>query len=121
VEQLCQFGSHDHGDAILAVHNQPYARSGVVFVVLLTVGSVSANQPVVPPSHVSEFILEGRKELLPPQPEDAAVVTSKQGPVRTHHGGPPRGEDVGLWNAPQPTTLRVASLTHISEGCVERR
>ena len=92
--------------------------------------------------NVSEFILEGPKELLqqikelhnghndqvqgiatvppPPQPEDAAVVTSKKGPVRITAG---RREEktLGPRNAPQPIKLRVASLTHISEGCVERR
>jgi hypothetical protein len=89
----------------------------------------------------SEFILDGPKEMLrqikelhdghydeiagvatvppPPQDEDAAVVTSKKGPVRIAAGR--RDEKgVGIRSAPQPLRLRVASLTHFSEGCVER-
>ena len=91
--------------------------------------------------NASEFVLEGPKELLrqikelhsghndeiagvatvpPPQDEDAAVVTSKKGPASITAGR--RDEkSFGLRNAPQPIKLRVASLTHISEGCVERR
>ena len=155
-------------------------------VVLLTVCSVSAQQPVVPlpqapipPSssrgkstqhkiavrgcvqngrlkipqslsaelpfdtlNVTDFILEGPKEMLqqiqeqhnrhydeiegiatvppPPQDEDSAVVTSKKGPVRITAGR--RDEkSLGVRNAPQSIRLRVASLTHFSEGCVERR
>ena len=154
-------------------------------VVLLTVCSGSAQQPIVPPPqqpvptpnsrvksrqhqivvqgcvrngrlriadsvardlpfemlNVSEFILDGPKEMLrqikelhnghddeiagiatippPPQDEDAAVVTSKKGPARITAGR--RDEkSVGVRNAPQPIRLRVASLTHINEGCVER-
>ena len=92
--------------------------------------------------NVTDFILEGPKEMLrqiqdqhnghydeiegnatvppPPQDEDAAVGTSKKGPVRITAG---RRDEKGLGvrNAPQPIKLRVASLTHISEGCVERR
>jgi hypothetical protein len=92
--------------------------------------------------NVSEFVLEGPKELLqqitelhnghydeiagvatvppPPQDEDAAVVTSKKGPV-TITAGRRDEKSFGARNAPQPIKLRVASLTHISEGCAERR
>ena len=92
--------------------------------------------------NASEFILEGPKELLqqikelhnghndeitgvatvppPPQDEDAAGVTSNKGPVRITAGR--RDEkSLGLKNAPQSIKLQVASLTHISEGCAERR
>lgn len=92
--------------------------------------------------NVTDFILEGPKEMLrqiqeqhnghydeiegiatvppPPQDEDAAVVTSKKGPVGLTTGR--RDEKgVGVRNAPQQIKQRVASLTHISEGCVERR
>jgi hypothetical protein len=55
---------------------------------------------------------------MPPQDEDAAVVTSKKGPVRITAGRREKG--VGLRNAPQPIRLRVVSLTHVNEGCVER-
>jgi hypothetical protein len=91
--------------------------------------------------NVSEFILDGPKEMLrqikelhdghydeiagvatippPPQEEDAAVVTSKKGPVRITAGR--RDEkSSGVRNAPQAIRLRVASLTHINEGCVAR-
>jgi hypothetical protein len=157
-----------------------------LLIVLLTVCSVSAQKPIVPPPqqpipkpatrgkstrhnvvvqgcvrngrlqvansfvrdlpfemlNVSEFILDGPKEMLrqikelhdghyeeiagvatvppPPQDEDAAVETSKKGPVRISAGR--RDEKgVGIPNAPQPIKLRVASLTHVSEGCVGRR
>jgi hypothetical protein len=157
-----------------------------LLIVLLTVCSVSAQKPIVPPPqapipeprsrgkstqhkiavrgcvqngrltipqsliaelpfetlNVTDFILEGPKEMLrqiheqhnghydeiegvatvppPPQDEDAAVATSKKGPVRITAG---RRDEKGLGvrNAPQHIRLRVASLTHISEGCVERR
>ena len=57
---------------------------------------------------------------MPPQDDDAAVVTSKKGPVRITAGR--RDEkSLGVRNAPQQIKLRVASLTHLSEGCVERR
>src|SRR5678815_1603685 len=92
--------------------------------------------------NASEFVLEGPKELLqqikelhsghndeiagvatvppPPQDEDAAVVKKKKGPVSITAGR--RDEkSFGLRNAPVPIKLRVASLTHISEGCVEQR
>jgi hypothetical protein len=91
--------------------------------------------------NVSEFILEGPKELLrqiqeehkghydeiagvatvppPPQDEDAAVVTSKKGPIQITAGR--RDEKAfGTKNAPQMIRLRVASLTHINAGCVAR-
>ena len=157
-----------------------------VVVVLLTIGPLGAQQPIVPPPqqpipkpatrgkstrhnvvvqgcvrngrlqvadsfvrdlpfdmlNVSEFILDGPKEMLrqikelhdghydeiagvatvppPPQDEDEAVETSKKGPVRISAGR--RDEKgVGIPNAPQPIKLRVASLTHVSEGCVGRR
>jgi pentatricopeptide repeat protein len=157
-----------------------------LLIVLLAVGSVGAQQPIVPPAqqpipepaargkstqhnivvrgcvrngrlkvadsvlkelpfemlNASEFLLEGPKEVLqqikelhnghddeiagiatvppPPQDEDAAVVTSKKGPVSITAGR--RDEkSLGARNAPQPIKMRVASLTHISEGCVERR
>lgn len=92
--------------------------------------------------NVSEFVLEGPKEMLlqikelhnghydeiqgvatippPPQSEDAAVVTSKKGPV-TLTAGRRDEKSFGARNAPQSIKLRVASLTHISEGCVARR
>jgi hypothetical protein len=92
--------------------------------------------------NVSEFILEGPKEMLqqikelhnghydeiegmatvppPPQSEDAAVVTSKKGPV-TITTGRRDEKSFGARNAPQSIRLRVASLTHISEGCAARR
>ena len=102
--------------------------------------SVAANLPFET-LNVSEFILEGPKELLrqineqhkghydevagiatvppPPQDEDAAVVTSKKGPIHITAGR--RDEKgVGIKSAPQPIKLRVASLTHISEGCISR-
>ncbi len=93
--------------------------------------------------NTSEFLLEGAKEVMqqikelhnghndeitgvatvpppPPQDEDAAVVTSKKGPVSITAGR--RDEKAfGLKNPPQPIKLRVSTLTHISEGCVERR
>jgi hypothetical protein len=154
-------------------------------VILLTVGTLAAQKPIVPPPlrpipapatrakptqhkivvqgcvqngrltisnsatdslpfdmlNVSEFILEGPKELLrqiqeqhnrhddeiagiatvppPPQDTDAAVETAKKGPVRITAGR--RDEkSLGARSAPQQIKLRVASLTHISEGCVER-
>jgi hypothetical protein len=91
--------------------------------------------------NVTDFILEGPKELLqqiherhnghydeiegiatvppPPQDEDATVVTSKKGPVSITAGR--RDEkSFGVRNAPQSIKLRVASLTHINEGCVAR-
>jgi hypothetical protein len=91
--------------------------------------------------NVTEFILEGPKEMLrqikeqhnghydelngiatvppPPQDEDAAVVSSKKGPVNITAGR--RDEkSLGVRNAPQSIRLRVASLTHINEGCVAR-
>ena len=91
--------------------------------------------------NVSEFILEGPKELLkqiqeqhnrhydeiagiatvppPPQDQDATVQTAKKGPVRITAGR--RDEkSLGAKSAPQQIRLRVASLTHISEGCVPR-
>jgi hypothetical protein len=91
--------------------------------------------------NISDFILEGPKELLrqireqhnghydeiegiatvppPPQEEDAAVVSSKKGPVRMTAGR--RDEkSSGVRNTPQSITLRVASLTHLNEGCVAR-
>ena len=92
--------------------------------------------------NASEFLLEGPKEVMqqikelhnghndeitgiatvppPPQDEDAAVVTSKKGAVSVTAG---RREEkaFGLKNPQQPIKLRVSSLTHISEGCVERR
>jgi hypothetical protein len=90
--------------------------------------------------NVSEFILEGPKELLkqiqeqhnrhydeiagiatappPPQDEDATVQTAKKGPVRITAGK--RDEKSFAKSAPQQIRLRVASLTHISEGCVPR-
>jgi hypothetical protein len=155
-------------------------------VVLLTIGPLGAQQPIVPPPlqpipqpnsrlkstrhnivvqgciqngrlrisdsvardlafeilNVRDFILEGPKELLqqirdlhnghydeiagiatvppPPQDEDAAVVTSKKGPVRITAGR--RDEQAfGVKNAPQSIKLRVASVTHINEGCVARQ
>ncbi len=90
----------------------------------------------------SEFVLEGPKEMLqkikeqhnghydeiegvatvprPPQNDDAGIATSKKGPV-TITAGRRDEKSLGVRNAPQPIKLRVASLTHISEGCVERR
>ena len=91
--------------------------------------------------NVSEFILEGPKEMLrqiqeqhkghydeiagiatvppPPQDEDATVQTAKKGPVRITAGQ--RDEkSFGTRSAPKQIRLRVASLTHISEGCVPR-
>jgi hypothetical protein len=91
--------------------------------------------------NVTDFILEGPKEMLrqiqdlhnghydeiaglatvppPPQDDDAAVVTSKKGPVRITAGR--RDEKaLGVKNAPQSIKLRVASVTHINEGCVAR-
>ena len=91
--------------------------------------------------NVSEFILEGPKEMLrqiqdrhnrhydeiagiatvppPPNETDAAVEADRKGPVRITVGR--RDEKaVGAKNAPQQIRLRVASLTHISEDCVER-
>jgi hypothetical protein len=92
--------------------------------------------------NVSEFILEGPKELLqqikelhnghydeiegiatvppPPQSEDAAVVTSKKGPI-TITTGRRDEQSFGARTAPRSIRLRVASLTHISEGCAARR
>jgi hypothetical protein len=91
--------------------------------------------------NVSEFILEGPKELLqqiqerhnrhddeiegvatvppPPNDVDAAVETSKKGPVRITAG---RRDAKGpvTDTAPRQIKLKVASLTHISEGCVAR-
>ena len=55
----------------------------------------------------------------PPQDEDAAVVTSKKGPVRITAGRRDEKATAGR-NAPRQIRLRVASLTHISEGCVAR-
>lgn len=92
--------------------------------------------------NVSEFILDGPKELLrqiqeqhnhhydeiagiatvppPPGDPDAAVETAKKGPVRITAGR--RDEkSLGGKGAPQQVKLRVASLTHISEGCVPGR
>jgi hypothetical protein len=91
--------------------------------------------------NVSAFVLEGPKELLrqieeqhnrhydeiagiatvppPPADSDAKVETYKKGPVRVTAG---RRDETAyrVRNAPQPITLKVASLTHISEGCVAR-
>jgi len=92
--------------------------------------------------NVSEFILDGPNELLrqireqhnhhydeiagivtvppPPGDPDAAVETAKKGPVRITAGR--RDEkSLGGKSAPQQVKLRVASLTHISEGCVPAR
>jgi len=154
--------------------------------VLLTIGPLTAQQPIVPPPqppipmpaargrstqhaisvkgcvrngrlrsadtvagdvvfttlNVSEFVLDGPKEMLlqikelhnghydeiqgvatvppPPQSEDATVVTSKKGPI-TITTGRRDEKSFGARNAPQSIKLRVASLTHISEGCVARR
>jgi len=68
--------------------------------------------------NVSEFILEGPKELL--QQIKAGVGTAKKGPV-TITAARRDEKAMGLPNAPQPVRLRVASLTHVSEGCVELR
>jgi hypothetical protein len=161
-------------------------RSAVpVVVVLLTVCTLTAQRPIVPPPqrpvpepatrqkptqhkvvvrgcvengrlkialqtapevpfdilNVSEFILEGPKEMLrqiedehqghydeidgvatvppPPNDSDAAVETVKKGPVRITAG---RRDEKGpvTDSASRPIRLRVASLTHISEGCVAR-
>ena len=160
------------------------ALAALVF--LLIVGSLSAQQPIVPPPqqpipapaargrptqhtiavkgcvrngrlreadsvakdlifetlNVSEFILDGPKELLqqikelhgghydeiagvatvppPPQEEDAGTGSSTKGPV-TISAGRRDEKAMGLRNPPQPVKLRVASLTHVSEGCVARR
>jgi hypothetical protein len=90
--------------------------------------------------NVSEFVLDGPKELLqqikelhnghydeiegiatvppPPQDEDVAVVSSKKGQSRITAG---RRDEKGLGvRNSQTIRLRVASLTHFSEGCVER-
>jgi hypothetical protein len=92
-------------------------------------------------AQVSEFILDGPKELLqqiqeqhnghydeiagiatvppPPNDSDAAVETAKKGPVRVTAGR--RDEkSLGPRSAPQQVKLRVASVTHVREGCVPR-
>jgi hypothetical protein len=103
--------------------------------------AVGAPEPSFDTLNVSEFILEGPKELLrqieeqhdrhydeiagvaivppPPNDSDAAVETVKKGPVRITAG---RRDEKGpvTGSAPQQIKLRVASLTHISEGCVAR-
>jgi hypothetical protein len=92
--------------------------------------------------NASEFILEGPKEMLrqlqeehqghydeiagvaivppPPNDSDTAVETVKKGPVRitagTRHDKGPVTD-----SAPRQIRLRVASLTHVREGCVARR
>ena len=92
--------------------------------------------------NVLEFILDGPKELLqqikelhnghydeiagvatvppPPQEEDAGTGSSTKGPV-TISAGRRDEKAMGLRNPPQPVKIRVASLTHVSEGCVVRR
>ena len=91
--------------------------------------------------NVLEFILEGPKELLqqiqeqhnghydeiegvatvppPPNDVDAAVETWKKGGVRVAAG---RRDEKGpvTQTAPRQIKLKVASLTHIEEGCVPR-
>jgi hypothetical protein len=91
---------------------------------------------------VSEFILEGPKEMLrqiqeqhkghydeiegiatvPPPPNDSStsVTTTKKGPVRVTVGSHDEKGPVVL-STPRPIKLRVASLTHLSEGCVARQ
>jgi len=90
---------------------------------------------------VSEFILDGPKELMqqlqeqhdkhydeiegiaivPPSPNGAttSVTTKKKGPVRVAVGS---REESGpaIVDAPRPITLRVSALTHLNEGCVPR-
>lgn len=92
--------------------------------------------------NASEFILEGPKEMLRqlqdehqghydeiagvatvPQTtndSDVGVETVKKGPVRITAG---RRDDKGpvIDNSSRPIRLRVASLTHINEGCVARQ
>jgi len=90
---------------------------------------------------VSEFILEGPKEMLrqiqeqhpghydeiegiatvPPPPNDSStsVTTTKKGPVRIAVGSHEEKGPVIL-SAPRPIKLRVGSLTHLNEGCVPR-
>lgn len=91
--------------------------------------------------NASDFILEGPKELLrqiqeqhhrhydeiaglatvppPPNETDATVESAKKGPIRITAGR--RDEKaLGSRSAPQPIKLRVASLTHISDGCAAR-
>jgi hypothetical protein len=90
---------------------------------------------------VSEFILEGPQEMLrqieeqhhrhydeiagvaivppPPNDTDAAVETVKKGPVKITAGRRDEKGPITGGSASQ-IRLRVASLTHISEGCVSR-
>ena len=108
----------------------------------LKIALSAALEPPFDMLNVSEFILEGPKEMLrqiqeqhhrhydeiagvaivppPPNDSDAAVETATKGPVRITAG---RRDDKGpvTGSAPSQIRLRVASLTHISEGCVARQ
>jgi hypothetical protein len=107
----------------------------------LKVAHAAAPEPSFDLLNASEFILEGPKEMLrqlqdehqrhydeiagvaivppPPSDSDVGVETVKKGPVRITAG---RRDDKGpvIDNSSRPIKLRVASLTHISEGCVSR-
>jgi hypothetical protein len=87
---------------------------------------------------VSEFILEGPRELMqqlqrqhnghydeiagivtvPPSPNrgTSEVSTKKLGPVRIGQGN--RSDSGPVAEPPRPLRLKVASLRHLSEGCV---
>jgi hypothetical protein len=90
----------------------------------------------------SEFILEGPRELMrqlqeqhdkhfdeiegvvtvPPSPHggSTSVTTKKVGPVRVGVGTHEESAPV-IVDARRPLTLKVRTLTHLSERCVERR
>jgi hypothetical protein len=92
--------------------------------------------------HASEFVLTGPRELLqqieeqhgghydeiegvvtlPPQPRgtSTSVTTKKLGPVRVGVGSREQS-GTAVTDTPRALTLKVSSLTHLNEGCVERR
>jgi hypothetical protein len=98
------------------------------------------SDPQVDTLRASEFILEGPRELMQQirsehnghYDEIAGIVTvpttltggtsdvatKKLGPVRIGVGN---RTDGGVVEAPRPLRLKVASLTHLNEGCVAQR
>ena len=98
----------------------------------------SAVDPQVEALRASEFILEGPRELmqqirrehnghydeiagivtvpLSPSGDKSEVSTKKLGPLSIKVGN--RSENGPVREAPRPIRLKVASLTHLNEGCV---